>query len=113
DILETRAVLLRSGTVGFGLGAAIVLLQVPIGWLALFAVGPSAEVQALAERYFEIRIWGAPAVLVNFAMLGWLIGIQRARDALVLQLTANGVNIALDLLLVIGFGFGVEGVAIA
>jgi MATE family multidrug resistance protein len=46
-------------------------------------------------------------------VLGWLLGTQRARTALVLQVALNGVNVVLDLAFVIGLGWGVEGVALA
>jgi MATE family multidrug resistance protein len=50
-------------------------------------------------------------VLVNYVVLGWLLGVQRPRMALVLQILLNCVNIALDLLFVVGFGWDVAGVA--
>ena len=46
-------------------------------------------------------------------LLGWLLGMQNARGPMALLLVANGVNVALDLLFVLGFGWGVAGVAAA
>ena len=46
-------------------------------------------------------------------LLGWLLGMQDARGPMVLLLATNGVNIALDLVFVLGFGWGVAGVAAA
>jgi len=113
DATEARTALLRASAVGAAIAAVLLMAQLPIIWAAMLAVGPGPEVQGLAERYFAVRIWGAPAALLNFAILGWLIGLQRTSDALWLQVTASVVNIGLDFLLVMGLGWNVEGVAVA
>ncbi len=110
---ELRATLGRPLVLALGLGALLIALQTPIGMLAFHLFDASPEVEALAASYYEIRIWSAPAALVNYAVLGWLLGTQRARTALVLQIALNGVNIVLDLVFAIGLGWGVEGVALA
>ena len=110
---ELRATLLRPLVLALGLGALLIALQAPIGMLAFELLEASPEVEALAASYYEIRIWSAPAALVNYTVLGWLLGTQRARTALVLQVALNGVNVVLDLAFVIGLGWGVEGVALA
>jgi MATE family multidrug resistance protein len=110
---ELRATLGRPLILALGLGALLIALQTPIGMLAFHLFDASPEVEALAASYYEIRIWSAPAALVNYAVLGWLLGTQRARTALVLQIALNGVNIVLDLVFAIGLGWGVEGVALA
>lgn len=111
DEAERTAVLLRALIVGFGAGALIALMQGPI-FLAAFRLAPaSAEVEALARQYLELRIWGAPATIALYAVTGWLIALERTRAVLLLQLWMNGLNIALDLLFVLKFGWGVPGVA--
>ena len=110
---ELRATLLRPLVLALGLGALLIALRAPIGMLAFELLEASPEVEALAASYYEIRIWSAPAALVNYTVLGWLLGTQRARTALVLQVALNGVNVVLDLAFVIGLGWGVEGVALA
>ena len=45
------------------------------------------------------------------AMLGWFVGLGRTDIGLVLQLVLNVTNIALDAVLVLGFGLAVRGVA--
>jgi hypothetical protein len=94
-----------------GFAVLLILLQSPIRLLALWAMDASAEVSGHTATYFDIRLWSAPAALVNYVVLGWLLGVQRARTALVLQLLLNGTNILLDLVFVIGFGWEVAGVA--
>ncbi len=58
-----------------------------------------------------MRIWAAPATLANYALLGWFIGFGRTDVGLVLQLVLNLTNVALCVLFVLGFGWGVRGVA--
>ncbi|WP_340117758.1 MATE family efflux transporter [Pelagibius sp. 7325] len=108
---ELRACLFRPLALALGLGLLLILLQAPVKLVALWAIDASAEVSAHTAVYFDIRIWSAPAALVNYVVLGWLLGVQRARTTLVLQLFLNGVNIALDLVFVIGLGWEVAGVA--
>lgn len=113
DADEVRACLARAAVIGIPAAFILILLQVPIAMLAFSIVNASAEVEILAEEYFFVRIWGAPATLMNFALLGWFIGVQNTKAALIHQLALNGVNIVLDLVFVLGFGWGVTGVAAA
>lgn len=113
DTAERLAVLLRAMIVGGVAGLALVLAQVAL-FAGAFSIAPaSPQVEALAQDYLSIRIWGAPATIALYALTGWLVGLGRTRGVLVLQLWQNGVNIALDLWFVLGLGWGVPGVAAA
>ncbi len=113
DADEVRAALARAALIGFAIGIALMALQLPIAYAAFSLVEASGEVEQLARSYFAIRVFGAPGALVGYAYLGWFLGVQNARVTLYVQLWMNGLNIALDLLFVLGFGWGVEGVALA
>ena len=93
------------------------VFTIVVGWplidFALYLIDSSAEVEALAADYSQIRIWSAPAVLCVYAFTGIFIGMHNTRAAFVLQLILNISNMLLDLLFVLGFGWGVEGVALA
>ncbi len=110
DPVEVRASFARPALMGLALGAVLVALQLPIGWASFSLVDASAAVEAQAHAYYSARIWGAPAVLLNYAVLGWLLGVQRPRLALALQVTVNLCNLGLDLVFVYGLGWGVAGV---
>ncbi len=110
---EVRACLARAALVALPVSLVLIAVQGPVSFVALELVDASARVEELAADYFRVRIWGAPATLANFALLGWFIGCRRARTALWHQLWLNGVNILLDLVFVLGFGWGVAGVAAA
>ena len=92
---------------------AILVLQVPIGAVALNLLGGDETAAIHAATYFSIRVWSAPGTLANFALIGWFLGIQNARVPLFIFLTINVTNIVLDLLFVIVLGMKVEGVALA
>ena len=108
---EVRAVLARAALFGAAIGLFIILLQQPLGWLGFTLIGASADVEPLAHLYFDIRVWAAPAALINIAIIGWLIGAQNTRASLLLYLLMNGLNAGLDLWFVIGLEWGVAGVA--
>jgi len=111
DGKEVRTWLARAVLLSAAIGAAMVVLQWPIFELSALIVGPSDNVLPLSDEYFYIRIWSAPAALVNFALLGWFFGVQNTRAALITQVYMNGVNAVLDVWFVLGLGWGVAGVA--
>ncbi len=110
---EVRAVVGRGGLLALGLAVILLLFQRPIGSIAFGLLDSSREVESLAGAYYAVRLWGAPAALLNYVALGFLVGTQRMRAALLLTVFMNGLNIVLDLVLVVGLGRGIEGVALA
>jgi MATE family multidrug resistance protein len=110
---ERSAVLLRALIVGIAAGLALILAQVLL-FGAAFSIAPASPgVEDLARGYLAVRIWGAPATIALYALTGWLVGLERTRGVLVLQLWQNGLNVGLDLWFVLGLGWGVPGVAAA
>lgn len=113
DTSRMQAVFMQAVWLALGIALAILLLQVPIREFALWVVSSSGEVEGSAGLYFDIRIWSAPATLINYAILGWLIGMAASRAALLLVIIINSSNIVFDLLLVNIFGMQADGVALA
>ena len=113
DSHEIWATLNRGFIVAAVLSAIVITLQIPIVESANWLFDASQPVESLASEYFRIRIWAAPAALANYVILGWLIGLQRAGSALTIQVFMNGLNVILDLVFVMGFGWDVQGVALA
>jgi MATE family multidrug resistance protein len=113
ETTELRVILVRGFIVAAIIGVVLILLQVPLASLFLGAMGGSAAVTQAAKTYFIIRIWSAPLVLINYVVLGWLIGLAHARLALGLQIAINVVNAAATMLLVLVFDAGIAGAAIA
>jgi MATE family multidrug resistance protein len=111
DHAEIKACLARALLLAGVIGLALIAVQIPIGLAAFRLLDASPQVETLAGRYFDIRIWAAPATLANYALLGWFIGLGRTDIGLVLQLVLNVSNMLLDALFVLGFGWDVAGVA--
>lgn len=105
--------LLQPLTVATVLAVLMLGLRSTVVELALNLLGTGPDVTPLARQYFDIRIWSAPAALVNLVLLGWLLGNQDARGPLAMVLVINMTNILLDLWLVVGLAQGVAGVALA
>ncbi len=110
---ELRATLTRALLLASLLGLIILVLRKPASEFAFWALEGSAMVESFAKQYYDLRVLGAPAALINYVTLGFVIGIQNTRAALALMLLLNVTNVLLDLLFVMGFGWGVEGVAAA
>jgi len=106
-------VLWRGIVVAGAIALVMLLLQQPLIRMGLAVAGGSEEVQLYAERYVQIRVWGFPAALMNLVILGWLLGMQKARLVMWLLILTNVINIGLDLLFVPVFGWQVQGVALA
>ena len=112
DEQEVRAVLGRALLIALCLGVVLILIQWPIGLAAFSLLDGSAPVEAVAQQYFDIRIWGAPATLATFALMGLLIGLGKSRTLLIVQLFLNGLNILLDVWFAGILGWGASGIAL-
>jgi len=111
DRPEMLATLMRALVLA-GLAGLLMMLAAPAAALAGRAVfGGSPAVMEAMATYVLIRLLGAPLVLANFALFGWLLGLGRAGAGLVLQTVLNGVNVAAAVGLVLGAGWGVAGAA--
>ena len=113
DKSETSALLVRGIIIGVVAGLVLIITQVPLFLGALQLSPASIEVEDLAQKYLQIRVYSAPAAIALFGITGWLIAKEKTRAVLLLQLVLNGINIVLDLVFVLKLGWGVEGVAIA
>jgi multidrug resistance protein, MATE family len=113
ELQEIRALLVRGLAVAAVIGAALIVLQIPLAALLLQAMGGSEGVTRAAKAYFTIRIWSAPLALANYVVLGWLIGQARAKLALTVQIAINVINMAATVLLVLVLDAGIAGAAIA
>ncbi|WNJ97223.1 MATE family efflux transporter [Vibrio ruber] len=80
---------------------------------AEWVIQPEPDVAAQTRQYFFILIWGAPFVLLNYTLIGWLMGQAKVKETLLTQIFGNVLNIVLDILFVVGLNMGVAGVAIA
>ena len=108
---ECRKLLVRACALGLIIGIVILLLHIPIRWLLLLLISPEGQVADYASDYFNICIWGAPALLFNMAVMGWFLGVQNTVVPMIISVSVNIVNIILSLCFVFLFDMGFEGVA--
>ena len=113
DTASQLKLLVQGAMLATGLGIAVILLQLPILNLALGLSEASMEVERYCREYFQVRVWSTPFALLNLVMLGWLLGRQQPKAAMWQLILANLANIILDVLFVMGFGWGVKGAALA
>ena len=73
----------------------------------------SAATQVAAESWFRIAVLGLPGVLVVLAGNGWMRGVQRTRQPVVIVVAANALSAVASPLLVYPVGLGLRGSAIA
>lgn len=112
DEAEVRTALWRALLLAAVLGCVLILLQGPISTVSLSLLNGSENVNALTRDYIAMRIWGAPAALALFALMGCLIGLGHSKTLLLVQVFLNGVNITLDIWFAGFLGMGVEGIAL-
>lgn len=108
---EALALWLRSAV----LALCLAILLVGLGqWLVPFAItlmAPASDIAPLASSYCHIRLLSAPATLLNYTLIGWFIGQQDTRRPLLILVFTNGMNIVLDLALILGLGLNSDGAA--
>lgn len=111
--VHNRLIVFQAMVLGCVIGLALVLLSPLLIKLGLFLITPPPEARELALSYSTIRLLSAPAVLINFAIVGWLIGQQKTRWPMLIAISTNCLNILLDFLLIMGLDMGSNGAALA
>ncbi len=110
---EQRSTFLRALALAIIFGFALTLLMVPLGMLAFALFNTASDALDVAGRYYHIRMFAAPFDLVLYVVIGWLLGRQRVREMVALQIFLNLLNVALCYLFVVVLGKGVDGAASA
>lgn len=117
DMKAAAGTLIRAVGVSMSIALICILIQwIFVDFVFLF-VESSPAVRTLAESYFHIRIWAAPATLTLMALKGWFIGMQDSISPMVTDLIVNAMNIVGSICLsmgvaAVGFnGIGFNGIA--
>lgn len=111
DLACVMQLLVRSLTVALAVALTLIVLQWPLEWTMVRLMRPTADVEPWARTYFSICIWGAPAVLGLYGLMGWFVGMQNTRMPMFISIMQNVVNIFASLTFVYGLGMRIEGVA--
>jgi multidrug resistance protein, MATE family len=104
---------LRHSILAVGIGCLILLLKQPLAWIGFALLSAAPEVKAAGLDFYDAMIWGAPATLLNFVLIGWFLG--RGQGSKVLLLSAvNGISsVGLDYLLIVQWGWESAGAGLA
>ena len=105
--------LVQGSLIALALGGSLILLQGLVLPLALGLMVPDSDLYELSYDYAKIRIYSAPAVFVTYVIVGWFVGLQNAFIPLCVTVLANLINLALDYLFIVHFGWASRGAAIA
>ncbi|WP_072720635.1 guanitoxin biosynthesis MATE family efflux transporter GntT [Planktothrix tepida] len=113
DTEDMLLVGLRNALIGLGIGGLLLLLQYPLQqlWFGLMSVTP--EVKASGIDYFNARIWGAPAVVVNFVLIGWFLGREMSGFVLLMTLVGNAANVVFDYLFIVRWDWASTGAGLS
>lgn len=95
-----------------GLGVLTSIVVLTLAGPVVDALGVSAAARPYALTYLRFSIVGLPGMLVVLATTGVLRGLLDTRTPLVVAGTGAVLNVALNLLLVHGVGWGIAGSAI-
>jgi putative MATE family efflux protein len=106
---------LRQGVDGLwlalGIGLAIMVVAWPLTAAIIGAFGASATAAPQAVTYLQISMLGVPAMLIMLAGTGVLRGLQDARTPLYVSVGAFALNLVLNVVFVLGLGWGIGGSA--
>lgn len=107
-----RDIFTASFLLAISLGLCICLLSYPLCRLMLLIMEPAPETAALAQSYFMICVFAAPALLATMTVSGWMIGSQNTLYPMIIAISVNVINIILSFSLVFFARIGFYGVAI-
>lgn len=110
---DVSDIFFRPLMIAFSISFLMILFQNLIFKSSMNFIKPDLEIQRAAYTYFKVLIWGAPFVLTNYVLLGWLMGLGNVKSSMTMQISGNVLNIVLDIIFVVVLNFKVEGVAYA
>ncbi|MDB9453715.1 MATE family efflux transporter [Dolichospermum circinale] len=102
-------VLLRNGLIVLGIGTLILILQYPLQQVGFTFLVGATEVKDAGLDYFQARIWGAPAVLLNFVLVGWFFVRELNIFVVLISVIESLTNVVLDYLFIIRWGWASTG----
>lgn len=104
---------LRSSVIAVAIATLTLILQWPIAHIGFTVLAGAPDIEAAGLDYFNARIWGAPAVLLNFVFIGWFLGREMNGAVLLISLMGNGSNVLLDYVMIQRWGWASTGAGLA
>ena len=106
---EVVLILLRNSSIAIAIGTIILILQLPLRELGFTLLSATPEVLESGRAYYNALIWGAPATLLNFVLLGWFLGREQGGKVLLMSVIDKTANVSLNYLFIIRFGWASSG----
>ena len=113
DHQEVLKICLRHSLIALSIGILILILQQPLREIGFTLLSATAEVKASGITYYNSLIWGAPATLLNFVLMGWFLGLEGGGKVLLLSVVNKATNIILDYLFIVRWGWESAGAGAA
>ncbi|MHC5820312.1 MAG: guanitoxin biosynthesis MATE family efflux transporter GntT [Nostoc sp.] len=104
---------LQHGILALILGLAILIFQKPLQILGFAILSATPEVKTSGVDFYNALIWGAPATLINFVLIGWFLGQAQSSKVLLLSAISNCANVLLDYLFIVQWGWSSRGAGLA
>jgi putative MATE family efflux protein len=111
DLEQERLTLLRAMLLAIAIGIVIALAAPLISVAGQHFMSADPSVSGALDEYVRIRCLGTPFAMMNYVLLGYVLGRGEGALALGLQLILNLTNIALSIVLGLYLEWGVAGVA--
>lgn len=110
---DTSIAFYRPIFIAITMGLLFLLFQTLILEGSLWLISPDEKVKIITRQYYKWVIWGAPFVLSNYVILGWLMGQRYIKSSMTMQISGNLLNAFLSILLALVFNYGIKGIAVA
>ncbi|MBD2494072.1 MATE family efflux transporter [Nostoc sp. FACHB-280] len=104
---------LQHGILALLLGITIIILQQPLQILGFAILSAAPEVKKSGMEFYNALVWGAPATLINFVLIGWFLGQAKSSKVLLLSAIGNFSNVLLDYLFIVQYGWESRGAGLA
>jgi MATE family multidrug resistance protein len=104
---------LQHGILALILGLTILILQQPLQMLGFAILSATPEVKKSGIEFYNALVWGAPATLINFVLIGWFLGQAKSSKVLLLSAVSNCANVLLDYLFIVQFRWESRGAGLS
>ena len=115
DWSQCVRIFIRGVVLSLLMALLVLLIQWPFIHYGLSLVKASDEVKELAQKYFLLRVWAAPATIALMSFRGWFVGMQDTVSSMYTDLTVNISNVVASIVLSLGVGrwegMGFSGIA--
>ncbi len=104
---------LRNGILALLIGLAILGLQYPLRLLGFALLSAAPDVKVAGQDFYNALIWGAPATLINFVVIGWFLGRSQSGKVLLLTAVSSLANVLFDYGFIVRLGWSSMGAGLA